>query len=218
MSQFSIDTQGIKPLGVFFVLIIVAMLSACATRPVVTDQERAQAWKARQQALAGLEHWSFSARLAVKDKVDESWSASLRWQQGGSSYDIRLSGAFGQGAVRLFGHTGYAVIETADHAALTASSAELLMEEQLGWSVPVQGLKYWLVGLPEPSMITRHALDEYGRLSELEQSGWQIRYSSYQRVDGLELPRMLELENARLRVRLVIDRWQLEKQAAGNAV
>lgn len=218
MSQYRICTQGARTLGVFFVLAIVLMLSACATRPVVSDQERAQAWKLRQQALAGLEDWSFSGRLAVKDKIEDSWSASLRWQQSGGSYDIRLSGAFGQGAARLFGHQGYAVIETADHAALTASSAELLMEEQLGWSVPVQGLKYWLVGLPEPSLITRHVLDESGRLSELDQAGWQIRYSSYQRVNGVELPRLLELENTRLRARLVIDRWQMEKKAADNAV
>ena len=218
MSRYRMCTQGARTLGVFFVLMIVVMLSACATRPVVSDQERAQAWKLRQQALAGLDHWSFSGRLAVKDKVEDSWSASLRWQQGGGSYDIRLAGAFGQGAARLFGHQGYAVIETADHAALTASSAELLMEEQLGWSVPVQGLKYWLVGLPEPSLITRYALDESGRLSELEQSGWQIRYSSYQRVNGVELPRLLELENTRLRARLVIDRWTMDKKAAGNAV
>ncbi len=218
MSRFITGTQGAKALGVFFMLITVAMLTACATRPIVTDQQRSQAWKVHQQTLVGLEHWSFSARLAVKDKVEDSWSASLRWQQGGDSYDIRLSGAFGQGAVRLFGHTGYAVIETADHAALTATSAELLMEEQLGWSVPVRGLKYWLVGLPEPSLITRQRLDAFGRLSELEQSGWQVRYSNYQRVDGLELPRKLELENARLRARLVIDRWQLEEKAPDDAV
>ena len=202
-------TRGRQALGVFFMVSSIVNLSGCATHPI---EEPTLSWKARQQTLIYLDHWSFSGRLAVKDKEQQSWSASLRWQQQGNSYDIHLSGAFGQGAARLFGHEGYAVIETTEQAALTASSAELLMQEQLGWSVPVQGLKYWLIGSPEPGMAEHLAFDAFGRLSELEQSGWQIRYSSYTRVEGIDLPRKLELENPRLRVRLVIDAWQLEHE------
>ncbi len=110
------------------------------------------------------------------------------------------------------------MIETSGHAALSASSVELLMEEQLGWSVPVQGFRYWLIGSPAPGVIDRYSLDEAGRLAELEQSGWQIRYLSYQAVDGLDLPRKLELENPRLRIRLVIDEWQLSRGEPDDVV
>ncbi len=209
MPRITLHPQGRQALGIFLFAVSVLFLSACATRPVATLQEQELSWQTRQHALAQLDNWSFKGRLAVKDKVQDSWSASLRWQQEDDSYDIHLSGAFGQGAARLFGHEGYAVIETSQHAALTATSAELLMQEQLGWSVPVQGFKYWLVGSPEPGMIDRHSIDEFGRLSELEQSGWQMRYRSYTIVNGIELPRKLELENERLRVRLVIDSWQI---------
>lgn len=215
-------TRGGATLGVFFVLSLAALLSACATRPVVSPalspQQRAAAWQAHQQALAGLERWAFEGRVAVKDTQQESWSASLRWRQRGDGFDIRLAGPFGQGAAQLSGKPGYAVIETSEHAALSASSAEALMQEQLGWAVPVQGFRHWLIGLPAPGVVGRHALDGAGRLSELEQDGWQIHYDRYQEVDGLVLPRKMTLENARLRVRLVIDDWAVSAAEADDVV
>lgn len=217
-------TQGRRrALGVFFVLLSAAMLSACATRPVVSPavvslQQRTADWQLHRQALARLDHWSFSGRVAVRDRLEESWNAGLAWQQRADGFDIRLSGAFGRQAARLSGRKGYAMIETSGHAALSASSVELLMEEQLGWSVPVQGFRYWLIGSPAPGVIDRYSLDEAGRLAELEQSGWQIRYLSYQAVDGLDLPRKLELENPRLRIRLVIDEWQLSRGEPDDVV
>ena len=205
--SFSI-TRSREALGVFFVGAVLFGLSGCATAPRVDSIPQLD-WSERQQQLAQLQRWSFSGRLAIKDANDESWSASLRWQQDGDSYDIQLSGAFGQGAARLSGHDGYAVIEMAEHSALTANSAEALMQQQLGWSMPVQGLKYWLLGMPVPGSVGQTAFNEVGRLQSLRQSGWQVRYRDYLDVDGLELPRKLELENPRLRARLVIDRWQL---------
>jgi len=206
-------TQGRRALGVFFAILLLG-LSGCATQPL-DPVGRAQSWQERQQMLAGLQGWSFSGRLAVRDSEDESWNASLRWQQQDDSYDIHISGAFGQGAARMSGHEGYAVIETTDQAALTANSAEALMQERLGWYVPVADLQYWLLGSPGPGMTEGHEIDALGRLQSLQRAGWQVRYQSYMTVDGLELPRKLELENPRLRARLVIDSWQLIHKAGG---
>lgn len=199
--------------SVLAISIIAAVLSACATQspPRATDP---YAWQQHRQQLDSLAAWSFRGRLAIKQPGD-SWSASLRWQQENDSYDIRLSGAFGQGGARLFGHDGYAVIETKDHAALTANSAEMLMQEQLGWHVPVRDLKHWLIGSPGAGLSERQTLDAMGRLLEMEQAGWQIRYRSYTEVDGLALPRKLELENGQLRARLVIDEWSLDRGEEG---
>jgi outer membrane lipoprotein LolB len=219
MLRITKHTQGRHALGVFFVLLFAAALSGCATRPVISPSDLLQRtvdWQAHRRALEHLDQWSFSGRVAVKDKQQESWSASLDWHQRKASFDIRLSGAFGQEAARLSGKPGYAVIETADHDALSATSVEALMREQLGWSVPVEGFRYWLVGSPAPGVIDHYSLDADGRLTGLQQAGWQVRYRSYQTVAGLDLPRKLELENPRLRLRVVIDNWQLSAQESGH--
>ncbi len=200
---------GGKALAALLVGLTVFGLSSCVTAPRVGLAPQFD-WSERQQQLQQLQHWSFSGRLAIKDDANnESWSASLRWRQEGDRYDIQLSGAFGQGAARLFGHEGHAVIEMPKHSALTATSAEALMQQQLGWYIPVQGLKYWLRGMPEPGSVSQHVFNEVGRLASLQQSGWRISYRDYLDVDGFELPRKLVLENPRLRARLVIDRWHL---------
>lgn len=204
-------TQGRRALGVFFVA---TLLVGCAARPVL-EPVAALDWQQRQQQLAGLDSWSFNGRLAIRDSQDESWSASLRWSQRAGSYDIHISGAFGQGAARMSGYDGYAVIETPDQAALTATSAEALMQQQLGWHMPVAQLRYWLLGAPGPGLAERHSFDEAGRLQSLEKLGWQVRYRNYMNVGGMELPRKLELENPRLRARLVIDRWDLNPKTEG---
>lgn len=206
-------TQGHQTLGVFFVIIISLLgVSGCATQPLGSPSP-SLSWEDRQQLLSGVQVWSFKGRLAVKDSENESWSASLRWQQDDDSYDIRLSGAFGQGAARMSGRDGYAVIETSDQSALSAGSAKALMQEQLGWSMPVADLKYWLLGRLGPELTDQHVIDPFGRLESLQQSGWQVRYLDYVVVDGFEVPRKLELENMRLRARLVIDSWQLSQEA-----
>ena len=48
-----------------------------------------------------------------------------------------------------------------------------------------------------------------GRLEYLQQAGWDIHYDRYKTVDALDLPARILLENDEIRVRLVIDQWQL---------
>lgn len=196
------------------VLVCLAMaLAACGTvpekPPVVPDMV---AWQLHQQRLEQLDDWSFNGRIAVRDLQNEGWNASLHWQQQGDHYDIQLSGALGQGAARIHGNGGSAVMEAAGEAPRVAPNPEALMQEQLGWHVPVRGLKYWLTGRPGPDAFDVQVVDGLGRLSRLEQDGWEVVYNRYEPVDGVALPRKLELSNPHLRVRLVIDQWSLDKK------
>ena len=189
-------------------------LAACGTVPEkVNEAPDMVAWQLHKQQLEKIGGWSFNGRIAVRDANDEGWSASLHWQQQGEHYDIQLSGALGQGAARIHGNGGNAVLEAADQPPRVAPDPETLMEEQLGWHVPVRGLKFWLTGRPGPDGFDVQRVDGLGRLSKLEQDGWVVSYNSYEEVEGIELPRKLEMSNQRLRVRLVIDQWSLDKQS-----
>ena len=185
-------------------------LAACGTLPekipTVPDMV---AWQLHQQRLEQLVDWSFNGRIAVRDSQNDGWSASLRWQQQGDHFDIRLSGALGQGAVRIHGDATLAIMESPDQPPRFAANPEALMDEALGWHVPVGGLKYWLTGRPEPRPLELQVVDGLGRLSQLQQVGWDVAYNRYTEVDALALPDKMEMSNPRLRVRLVIDQWAL---------
>ena len=189
--------------------VITLTLSACAIhRPPPPDLSAS--WPQRLQALKALNNWSFNGRLGIR-AGDESWTATLRWQQHGDQYDIHISAPLGQGAARLHGNTHNVTIELPDKAPLRAENAEALLHAQLGWSVPVAGMRHWLAGRPDPQLGTEiMELDDMGRLSQLRQAGWNIEYRRYATADQFDLPRKIEMVNGDLRIRLVVDHWQLQ--------
>jgi len=203
----SISSEGV---GLWRCLLVVSVLglSACAGQPKTFSSKEHGVWQWRQQQLGELNQWTFNGRVAVRDAQADGWNASLSWRQKDEHYDIKLSGALGQGGVRIHGNGGQAVMEAADQPPQMAESPEALMQAQLGWYVPVRSFKYWLKGQPGPQAYERD-VDHLGRLARLQQDGWEITYKRYARVNGIELPRKLELSNHRLRVRLVIDQWRL---------
>lgn len=101
-------------------------------------------------------------------------------------------------------------MQDAEGQTLYAEDAETLLQNYLGWQVPVSGLHYWIRGLPSPQTIVQTMLlDEQSRLSELTQAGWRVSYKRYQTHKGLQLPAKMELLNASLKVKLVIRQWEL---------
>ena len=192
------------------IVIVSLALTACAThRPPPVDLSAS--WPQRLQALKTLNNWSFNGRLGIR-AGDEAWNATLRWQQHNDQYDIHISAPLGQGAARLHGDTHNVTMELPDKAPLQAENAEALLHAQLGWSVPVAGMRHWLAGRPDPQLGAEiMELDEMGRLSQLRQAGWTIEYRRYATVDQFDLPRKIEMVNGDLRVRLVVDHWQLQE-------
>jgi outer membrane biogenesis lipoprotein LolB len=52
-------------------------------------------------------------------------------------------------------------------------------------------------------------IDSQQRLTELTQDGWRVDYNAYMSVGAEWLPRLLTLRRAQVRVRMVVDGWQL---------
>jgi outer membrane lipoprotein LolB len=50
-------------------------------------------------------------------------------------------------------------------------------------------------------------LDKDDRLVYLEQLGWKIRYQSYMKVSGVELPEKIVLEHGKVKIRFIFKKW-----------
>ena len=79
----------------------------------------------------------------------------------------------------------------------------------LGFDPPLQSLRYWVLGVNDPAMGAERSLDGEHRLVRLQQDGWQVAYDEYMAVQRRWLPRRLTLTHQQLRLRLVINVWQL---------
>lgn len=194
----------------YCLLVLMCLLTACATRPPVPGDEQEQAWRRHSDRLAALTEWELKGRVAIRVK-EEGWSASLHWQQDRAAYVIRIIAPMGQGRYDLLGNASTVRLRMPDNRLLHAKDAQALLRDNLGWQVPVEGLAWWIRGLPAPGNTPETLkLDHRGRLKELQQDGWRVEYDRYGLYSGgMELPEKLTVERPDMRLRLLIHTWAI---------
>jgi outer membrane lipoprotein LolB len=145
----------------------------------------------------------------------ESWHASIHWQQAPAEWQVRLTAPLGQGSVIMRGSDEMVILEGRDGVSHVASSAEALLERHLGWAIPVEGLRYWVRGLAAPGGEATIERAQGGGVATLTQHGWRIDYRRWTEVGPLRLPEKIFLQSTgrELSVRLVIDQWQTGQSA-----
>lgn len=196
--------------------LIAVTLSGCASLrvdplpPGLTDQPP-EGWANRQQTVSGLTHWDLTGKIAVKQPSDSGSGVINHWKQRGDYYDLSLASAFlGMGATRLKGVPGYMQLTLPDNETYQSADPEALLQAATGWDLPLNGLTWWVRGLPEPGYDFRLLFDEQGQLASIRQHGWDIRYDRWH--DFMQsyppLPARITALNGERRIRLVITRWQ----------
>ena len=152
--------------------------------------------------MQGWQRYAIEGRVAVQ-AGNEGFTAALRWAQANERSTLELQGPLGAGAVRFEHSPQQAPLETA--------AAREALEAQLGFALPVESLRYWLLGVPDPAAVAEESvLESGGRLGALQQGGWRIDYSRYAAVAGsrLELPETIEIRRDPVRLRVRIARWE----------
>ncbi len=190
------------------VLLAVGMLAGCAALPEVGLDARSQ-WEERRRRMGGFSRFSFLGSLAFRTS-EEALNARIRWRQNGDEYRIRMGGPIGEAALELRGGSGGVELRTRNETH-RADSPETLLREHTGWSIPLRGLRYWVLGVTAPgTAVEALELDPEGRPEHFLQSGWRIAYRRYASVHDLMLPERIDLERQRLEARLVVGGWHFE--------
>ena len=187
-----------------------ALLSGCAgltSHETLSGQGNPAQWQAHKTQASQLNGWQISGKVGIRSPR-ESGSATLFGLQRQDYFDIRLAGPMGRGAARLTGRPGAVSLDAANQGQFQAESAEALLQQQLGWSLPVAHLFWWIRGLPAEDSKSRLTLDSESRLAKLEQDDWQVEYLSYVQQNGYWLPERMKLHGANLDITLVIKDWQ----------
>lgn len=188
-------------------LVLVAWLAGCAGQAPAPDVPRQpDDWQRQQGDLAALDTWTVAGKVGLRTPED-SRSANLDWSQSPGHYRMLISGPFGAGRSVLEGRQGAVTLTTSD-GRFEASSPEALMQQQLGWSLPISALDYWVRGLPAPGRSHQQSDDELGFPRTLSQDGWNIRYRDWTYADSLWLPSRLIMTYDDIRATLVVNQWQ----------
>ncbi len=165
------------------------LLAACATPTVQTQQ-----WQA--QTAGG--DFSAEGRLAVQMNEKGSY-ANFDWMQQNGVQTIDVNTPLGNTVGQLCQDNEGVLAVDSSNRVFTASTAQALSEQLLGFSLPVQYLSVWVKGQRVGG--APYQLLPDGRLQQFE---WTV--SRQTRPDGT--PRILLLESNKLTLRLVFDNME----------
>lgn len=174
------------------------LLGGCASTPVEPLQRRA--------AEAAQSPFAFNGRVATKHDGERS-SAGVRWTHRGAEDEILLLAPLGRTVARIHGDANGVELRT-PNGYYAAHDAEALTEEVLGWHLPMAGMRYWVLGLPEPGSPVDVELAPNGQVSVMHQNGWEIRYLRYALETPDSLPLRLSLQRHGMEIQLFIDEWE----------
>jgi len=184
----------------FFALSCCAVLAACVTAR--REPKPAPAWEQRVAELQRLQDWQLDGRAAAAVGT-QGWQATLHWTQHGDSAEVHMAGPFGIGAVVLK--------RTAAGLSLNgaAPGPDVLaqVQDKLGFELPIDQLRYWLIGVPDPDAAAQLQRNAQDRAAQLIQSDWTVDYDRYMPFGQDVLPAHLSLSREGVRVRIAIDRW-----------
>jgi outer membrane lipoprotein LolB len=187
---------------------VAVMLASCRTVPVheTTSPIQAASWETRRPQLQARDRFELKGRVAVATGSD-GFNARLRWTQSGKQTHMSLDGPLGAGGVQVTSDGSAVSIVTSRGDRLENDAARAELKNRLGFDPPIDSLRYWVLGVPEPGHPAQESLDSQQRLATLEQDGWQILYTNYMSVRGEWLPSKLTLQRQGVRLRLVVDGW-----------
>jgi outer membrane lipoprotein LolB len=91
---------------------------------------------------------------------------------------------------------------------IAAGNPERVMQSQLGWSIPISAIRYWLLGQPSPNKgFVNYSAANQGRSVRFKQNSWEVRVeldrrenSSSQEVVPTEVELVREGSAVRIRV------------------
>ena len=158
--------------------------------------------------IATIDHFKLSARIGIQMQ-GYGLSGPIQWHHSLETDDIDLYSPLGSKVAQINKTEDGVTLTSQDGKIYKAQDTESLTQSTLGWRIPFTSLSDWVVGRPAKGIASNISWDDSGKLSKLTQDGWEISYMEYQSQNHYVLPSKINLRNAKMNVRLVIENWEL---------
>jgi outer membrane lipoprotein LolB len=196
----------------FLAVLAPLLLAACATQQVVRnvgDAASVAQQTSREQQLAKVDHWTLVGRLAVSSDRD-SGTGNVTWTQQGDHYAFEFRTPITGRSFRLTGDPSGALLEGVEGGPQHGPDAESLMQRTLGWDVPIDELRAWMLGMRAQGTAAQMSFGDNHLLSQLQQDGWTVSYLTWDTTRQPPLPTLIRAEKAPFKVKLVVQTWSLQ--------
>jgi outer membrane lipoprotein LolB len=202
MSVIRLSVGAAKWHGVAFALAVAVALSGCSVTPM----------RGPVSALLGKATHAYHGRFAIQyiDRYGKERNVygNFDWQEHGNTITLQLLTPLGQTLAVVTSSAALATLELPNREPASADNVAILMQNALGFALPVEGLRYWLRPLPSPTSraITVTDPQHETRLKEIDQDGWTINYIAYADAPATGIKRLnLTRQDPPLDIKLVLD-------------
>jgi len=191
-----------------------SLLTACTTLSGHAPQGAADeaAWQSRLARLDALGSWELSGRVGVINGKDGG-SGSLDWKQQGPELTFDFRGPLGAGAIHIQGDAGALRIQSSRGDDFITTDPEQDFTAHMHMPMPVLSMRYWMLGIPDPTAAYTKTADSRGEPLSLEQRDWQVEYQEYSDVQGYALPVRFTLTRGEVHIKVAVNQWTLAPAA-----
>lgn len=212
-----------KTIYLLIILFVSSILTSCSspkfkkykitkiTNPKKSVNKQAD-WILYQKTHQGLikGNWLLEGVVGINIK-GKGENARIVWERTKNSHEINLYGPLNIGSVTIKYSRGIYHFINNNGDKFKDSDPERLLNKLLGYSLPILGADYWVLGMIDPNykQVSYSSLNEYGSLSNLSQAGWGIKYLNYKVYNGIMMPNIIIFYNSEkdLQIKLVIKKW-----------
>ena len=184
------------------------VLTGCATQQPPRQPSTSNATTSLTTQTNRAYHGRFAVQYVDQNGQQRNAYGNFDWHETDSTVTLQLLNPLGQTLALITSAPSQATLELPNRQPLTADNVSTLMQQALGFALPVEGLRYWLQPSVAPTSQARTTPDSQNpqRLSQIEQDGWTIDYVAYADAPATGVKRVnLTREEPPLQIKLVLD-------------
>ncbi|WP_414445660.1 lipoprotein insertase outer membrane protein LolB [Burkholderia sp. 22PA0106] len=187
-----------------------ALLAGCATQPAGPAATGSTTSPTADAITTQAAH-AYTGRFAVRydDRLGKEQNAygNFNWQETGNVITLELRSPLGQTLAVVRSSPQRASLEMPGRAPRFAGDVGQLMQDTLGFALPLDGLRYWMLPQPAPGSPADVQREDATRLKQIRQDGWTIDYLAYADAPATGVKRLnLTRAEPPLDIKLVLDR------------
>jgi outer membrane lipoprotein LolB len=185
---------------------IVALSGCASVKPQGPSTSNAATTVTAQTSRAY--HGRFAVQYVDQNGQERNAYGNFDWQERGDTVTLQLRNPLGQTMAIVTSSPSAATLELPNRQPLTADNVSTLMQNALGFALPVEGLRYWLQPSVAPTSNAKTEKDpqQDTRLKEIQQDGWTIDYIAYADAPATGVKRVnLARTEPPLDIKLVLD-------------
>lgn len=142
-------------------------------------------------------NYSIDGRFSIVNSA-KNYYGNFTWDHDLSADKLSLNSPLGNSVAVISVESNVATLQTKD-GVYSGKDLDELLENNLGFTLPIEYLHYWVQGIPLPQYPVDKSL-----VSGFEQLGWNVEYLKWQDVNH---PQIVQVSNSDLRIKLLISNW-----------